>query len=284
MKKIKLILLSCCLLFSFYSCKEELKQVYYLDYDLKLVQNDDAVISKANVKLYYKTNQNAKVLLSLDTTDLSGRIHYKKLYIGDYEVTVNVPRLLPDTFQLSVTKSSTSIIIVSKAKQDPWQIKGNLYPGFPETFENGTKASYYPASSLLSTGNWRLDQAMIGSSLSDYPQSGQKTIRMQRNLTTPCFLQMEFDLPNGASKVTVYHGLYVTDSTASASWILEYSTDAGASWKQAGEQVITTSITKSLSTFDVNIDGPVRFRINKTSRGTIDNGFLSFDDFSVYIN
>ena len=37
---------------------------------------------------------------------------------------------------------------------------------------------------------------------------------------------MDFYLPNGATKVSVFHVLYFTDVATPASLVLEYSTDA----------------------------------------------------------
>ncbi len=96
---------------------------------------------------------------------------------------------------------------------------------------------------------------------------------------------MNFDVTEGASKVTVFYGKYYTDPRST--FRLEYSVNGGTSW---------TALTPDISdmpergsnqaTFMVNISGNVRFRINKrglgTSSATIQNGRLCIEDMAVY--
>ncbi len=98
---------------------------------------------------------------------------------------------------------------------------------------------------------------------------------------------MNFDLPNGASKVTFSYGAYYTD--ASSTFQLEYSQDGGTTWKKTGEAVADASETSRVAIFLMDLKGNVRFRINKLGLGAtngvdIFNGRLSIEDFAVFSN
>ena len=173
---------------------------------------------------------------------------------------------------------------------DVTNASGPLYPNFPENFENGTpKTSYTAGNATLTTGVWRLDQAIIAAEANDRAKSPVNAVRMQQNLSVSAYLQMMFDLNNGASKVTIWHGSYGAASDPPATWRLEYSTDSGVTWIKTGADITSIDKNKQMITFLMDIKGKVRFRINKlgpgTSNGsTILNGRLSIDDFAVYQN
>lgn len=173
---------------------------------------------------------------------------------------------------------------------------GRIYIGWPETFENpeGAKGSYnMPAinnNMAFSTGEWHLFQSIIGDTPGrDRIVSGSKAIRFQQNLAVPAYLQMNFDVADGASKITFWYGAYYTDR--SSSFMLEYSKDQGATWTKVGDVIIdahktSESLNAKQAIFLMNIQGPTRFRITKlglgTSSNTVDNGRLGIDDVSVF--
>lgn len=181
---------------------------------------------------------------------------------------------------------------------------GPTYPGWPESFES-PKASFKGSYNMntaevpdnqieMSTGRWKLYKAILGETegRDRFNPPGKQSIRMQQDQTTTCYLQMMFDLPNGASKVTFWQGAYYTD--VSSQFRLEYSTNGGTTWLKAvavGRNVaeINTNLGGSIQEtylFD-NLNGPVRFRILKLALGatkvpTILNGRLCIEDFAVY--
>ncbi len=172
---------------------------------------------------------------------------------------------------------------------DALNASGPIYPGFPETFESPVytdKKSYNMADNNrnLATGNWLLHQSILEQTAGrDVIVSGVQAVRFQQKLTESALLQMNFDLPNGASKVTVWYGTYYTD--APSTWQLEYSQDQGQTWTKVGEAVSDATQDKKMATFLMDISGPVRFRINKLGLGTTaPNGRLGMDDFAVYQN
>ncbi len=165
---------------------------------------------------------------------------------------------------------------------------GLLYSNFPESFETpeaATKSSYNSGTNIIAagTGNWFLLQAILANTpvFDKFNTPGKQAVRMQQNLTTSGFTQMNFDVPDGASKVTVFYGKYSTD--ARSTFRLEYSINQGTTWITVGSN-ITDMPDKGnkQATWLLNITGPVRFRINKLGTGTSNNGRLSLDDFAIY--
>lgn len=173
---------------------------------------------------------------------------------------------------------------------------GKLYQGWPETFEEPVqgKTSYNVTTTnnllTMSTGVWYMLQNIQGNTAGrDRIVSGTQAIRFQQNLATPAYLQMNFDVPEGASKVTFWYGAYYTDR--SSTFQLEYSTDKGVTWIKTGNSIsdahsTAESLTAKQAVFLMDIDVPVRFRIHKlglgTSNNTISNGRLGVDDFAIY--
>jgi hypothetical protein len=167
-------------------------------------------------------------------------------------------------------------------------VSGALYEGFPESFESpdfSAKSSYNSGTNIiaLQTGNWTLLQGILANTAGSdrYNEPGKQGIRMQQNLTTSGYTQMNFDVPSGASKVTVFYGRYSNDARSQIR--LEASTNGGTTWTPVGS-TITVPADKEFrqATWIVNYTGPVRFRINKLGTGTTNNGRLSLDDFAIY--
>ena len=174
---------------------------------------------------------------------------------------------------------------------------GPIYRNFPESFEavpQATKGSYdmntatVPDNTVtFSTGPWKLYQSILGNTSGRDRYTGTQGIRLQQGLTVPAVVEMKFDLPNGATKVTLIYGAYYTD--AASSWKLEYSQDQGRTWTQTGATITDAGNWQHSITFLMNISGPVRFRINKLGLGASNppavlNGRLGLDDIAIYEN
>jgi hypothetical protein len=182
-------------------------------------------------------------------------------------------------------------VISLRTASDVKFASGALYAGFPESFEFPDftlKASYNSNNTIdLSTGSWTLQQALLGNTVlrDKYNPPGKQCVRMQQNLTTSAYVQMNFNVPDGASKVTVFYGKYYTDPTST--FRLEYSINNGTSWVVIAPNISDMPERGSRqASFPLNLTGPVRFRINKlglgTSSATIFNGRLCIEDFAVY--
>jgi hypothetical protein len=183
-----------------------------------------------------------------------------------------------------------------RTKADVAYASGPLYGGFPEDFESpdaAQKGSYNMTAIdnniNLKTGNWKLYYAILATTAGRdrFNPAGKQCIRMQQQLDFDAYVQMNFDLPNGASKVTFSYGAYYTD--ASSTIKLEYSQDGGVTWQQTGEKVSDASAESKVAIFLMDIKGAVRFRINKLGLGptngtSVFNGRLSIEDFAVFSN
>lgn len=165
---------------------------------------------------------------------------------------------------------------------------GKIYPGWPETFDNpdAPKDGYANRTVVLPTGSWWFQQTLLGVTAGrDRIVSGTNAVRFQQNhATSDAILQMDFDVPDGASKVTFFYGSYWNDPT---SWFrLEYSTDQGTTWHQVGENITdahttTQSMDSKQAIFLMDIPGPVRFRLNRPQANNV-GGRLGVDDFAIF--
>ncbi|GGF12743.1 DUF5689 domain-containing protein [Hymenobacter cavernae] len=174
---------------------------------------------------------------------------------------------------------------------------GPIYAKFPESFEAvpaSTKGSYNMNTAAVpdntvtfGTGPWKLYQSILGNTSGRDRYTGAQGIRIQQNLSESAYVEMKFDVPNGATKVTLIYGAYYTDPASS--WKLEYSQDQGKTWKQTGQTITDAGNWQRSITFLMDISGPVRFRINKLGLGTsnppaVSNGRLGLDDIAIYEN
>lgn len=169
--------------------------------------------------------------------------------------------------------------------------KGRVYDKFPEDFEmpdTSAKAKYKKADVQLKTGSWTFDQAILGAIENRDRFNGKQSVRIHQNKENSGYLQMNFDLPNGASKVTFVYGVYYKDTPSTIK--LEYSIDQGKTWKQMGNDLVDASTKQKVAEFAMDIKQPVRFRINKLSiesakkESGVRDGRLSIDDFIVFQN
>lgn len=179
------------------------------------------------------------------------------------------------------------------ASKDITDQSGALYANFPEDFENPDNAlkavsGYGVKTGSFKTGSYTLTAMAIGNDANDSPTSGTTALRLAPNGTTPSWATMNFDLPNGASKVTIWAGSYGASADLGSTWRLEYSQNQGLTWSQVGSEILTVSKVKQQFTFLMDLKGPVRFRIGKLGIGTStvnnQNGRFSMDDLAIYEN
>ncbi len=139
-----------------------------------------------------------------------------------------------------------------------------------EDYESGSKGSYAAGSVTFPSGNWLLNEALVGSLANDR-KTGSKSVRV-RDLGS---LEMEFDVI-GAQTISFNHAVYGTDGAST--WDLQASTDSGASWTTLETTGTSTSTTLTNVSYTVNYLDAVRFRIVKLT-GSGDR--INIDDFTI---
>ncbi len=133
---------------------------------------------------------------------------------------------------------------------------------FFENFDDGEKSGYTGATVTLSTGNWFLDDALLGS-LSNDKFNGSQSVRMDRRDGKMGNIYMQFDKPNGADEVSFQLAHYGNNSE-DAALQLQYSTDGGSSWLNIGDEIIAPSDLTEY-TIPVEVEGNIRFKFIQSS-------------------
>ncbi|HMR85049.1 MAG TPA: endonuclease/exonuclease/phosphatase family protein, partial [Niabella sp.] len=117
--------------------------------------------------------------------------------------------------QIINTNASDHLPVVATIDLNKTADNSLLYTNFPESFEtrSGTNIS---GSYSGNSGTWSLEHGAIVVNpfyiFDDRPSSGVNGVRLQQNLSAPSYLQMNFNVPNGASKVTVWYSSYFKDA------------------------------------------------------------------------
>ncbi|HMP76152.1 MAG TPA: Calx-beta domain-containing protein [Kiritimatiellia bacterium] len=126
-------------------------------------------------------------------------------------------------------------------------------------FEDATKGSYAAADVTLSGISWNFTEALIGTDANDR-KNGTKAARMRTNNVAA--LTMLADITNGAGVVSFLHAKFGSDGNSEVA--LDYSTDGGSIWVNAGTTAVE-STTLTLYSTNINQTGNVRLRIRKTA-------------------
>ncbi len=133
--------------------------------------------------------------------------------------------------------------------------------GLFEDFEADASGmdSYNPKNIYQGTGaKWKFSDA--GMWASDPSHSGKQSVRMGK--TAASCIEMTEDCPAGLGVVTLWTAKFSND--AEYSYELEYSTDGGISWVNAGS-ASGNQREFTQQTFTVNVDVPARLRVRQTA-------------------
>ena len=147
-------------------------------------------------------------------------------------------------------------------------------PTFMEDFEMGSKGIYAAGEVVCTEGTWLLDDALLGGSASD-KKNGLKSARVRMGS-----LAMQFDKTNGVGTISLYHGMYGSESAEGVTWTLSVSKDGGATWSAYVSTNLTPETTWQPVRFDqINVPGPVRVRIDRTDADA--DVRINFDDLAM---
>jgi hypothetical protein len=163
---------------------------------------------------------------------------------------------------------------------------GELYQNFPEGWEThdatARKSAYTGNSDVFPTGEWLMANMYTLSSANLVNKTGTWALMMRNGFAAS--LEMNFNLPYGATKFSFNYGAATTsatDATLPIAVNAEYSQDSGNTWKRLGEDLIISSQTVRYSKeYILDIKGPVRFRISKDAT----NSRVFIDQVSVSQN
>ena len=141
-----------------------------------------------------------------------------------------------------------------------------------EDFERGVKGFYASGNVALTSGSWKLSDALIGT-LDNDQKEGTKSVRVRNN----GIVSMNFDMNvSGKLVISVKHAVYGADDNGT--WELWASADKGASYTKVGDAIVSTSTALQVATFTYTATGTTRFDIRKTDGG---NNRINFDTFIV---
>lgn len=158
-----------------------------------------------------------------------------------------------------------------------------LYFGFPESWETpiGPRKGGYTTGQFenYDSGEWRMTRCYTLSSNGISHKTGSIALMMQASQIA--VLEMNFNLPYGASKFSFDYGpATASDTNYPLTLKVEYSQDSGDTWTQIGSDLPITAFQKHTFEEDLDISGPVRFRISKDASGSR----VFIDNIAVYQN
>lgn len=241
----------------------------------------------------YRLSENTAISLFLNT---SANANFAQKFLPMVASFIGIPTY----YNANSDYYNTAKLLFKMPNEDAvFNQTGSVYLNFPEDFEAAAASSksqfVMPAINdkvAFKTGMWRIYQGIIGDKINQdkFNPVGKQAIRLQEQLSVAAYLEMDFDLPNGASQITFSYGATnpATGTAVPSTFILEYSQDGGTSWTQAGNSLTSDATVAKEASFSLNIVGNVRFRINKLGLGAngavVKNGLLNIDDFKVYQN
>lgn len=150
-------------------------------------------------------------------------------------------------------------------------VQTKVATNFPEGFDGATKSRYEGGNITTSSGQWYLDNAIMGGAENDQ-KNGAKAVRMKETAK----LTMNFDCPNGIQEVRFKYGVYQLDK--SSTFELWVSTNAGNSWRQISSTLTATEKALQNALFTVNISQAARIEIRKTDGS---GNRLNIDDVMI---
>ena len=149
---------------------------------------------------------------------------------------------------------------------------------FFEDFETGSKGAYAAAEVVCTAATWEMSNALIAG---DDNALDKKCVRMKgyvksgSTITTPAYITMQTDKPNGCDSLWFHAGSYGSDTGVKMA--VSYSIDGGKTW---------TKVVSALSVgtmrrygYKINKDGNIRIKFESKNTGNkrvnIDNVQMS---------
>ena len=141
-------------------------------------------------------------------------------------------------------------------------------------FEGLTKTGYGAGNLEIGGITWEFVEAMIGAEAADF-KNGAQSVRLRGHAASA--LTMLADLPGGIGTISFQHRRYATDTQIQ--WIVEYSTNQGVSWTEAGR--FTPGENVAAFSASPNISVPARLRIRAAIATGASNRRANLDDLVI---
>ena len=141
-------------------------------------------------------------------------------------------------------------------------------------FEDGSKGAYASGSVTLSGISWNMTEALIGGGEANDFKVGTQSVRLRGYSTS--VIAMLADTTGGLGVISFQHRRYGTDTQIE--WIVEYSTNGGSVWAEAGRFTAGANAATFTSTVNSGSNGRVRIRTNATGAS---NRRTNIDEFSI---
>lgn len=162
------------------------------------------------------------------------------------------------------TTTNTPPVVTSSAA------KIKVAANFPEGFDDASKNKYEGGNIAVSSGQWYLENAMMGSADNDI-KHGTKSIRIKESGK----VSMAFDMPTGIQQIKFNYAVYQLDQ--SVNFEVYLSKNQGNSWTRIYSTTATNKVLKEANII-VNTTEASRIEIRKTD-GTSNR--LNIDDLSI---
>lgn len=138
-----------------------------------------------------------------------------------------------------------------------------------------TKSGYATGNVVLSGLEWTMTQALIGDLDNDF-KNGTRSARLRGYGETEFFMVQ--DKENGLGTISFVYRQYGND--AQVAYKVEYSTDGGTTWTQAGDEFTGTETVQTF-TAEVNLAENGRIKFSTVATEGTDNRRLNIDDIAI---
>jgi hypothetical protein len=162
-----------------------------------------------------------------------------------------------------INRQGVTFLPADAANYQPVAVQVPVAVHYATGFEAATKGSYGAGNITVDGVVWSFDDALIGTDASDM-KSGARSARLRNSSIT-----MQQDLPAGVADISFLYARsnFSGDRTGTSPvFVVEYSTDQGATWTPAAAPVNLAGVD-ALTSFSatINTTAPTRLRLRKLS-------------------
>lgn len=146
---------------------------------------------------------------------------------------------------------------------------------FLEDFEKGEKSGYGFGNMKCTVCEWTFDDAGLFGQTNFDRFNGKQAVRLGKSEDS--YLCMNEDKIKGIRRLSFSAGIAGSDPAGALQ--TAYSTDGGVTWVNTGNPVEVTGQKLQKYSFDVNVEGAVRIKIQKTKGGRMNIDDVELTDY-----